>query len=256
MVAQRKKNFFTQKPQKVFILLQQNHSQRIETRFEINCWLILPGLCCWLFGIFFTHDAKQNKTCGSPLFVEGKVEIAKPRKIEVWRKILKNPFVVFHRSGSRTRDQRSADWNNSRAWVAGRFMADRESADFRWTYRLVVLTRSGSHTSPAISLTLATADRPFTRTTHISSQDTRECLSPTDLVRLQQLSVTLSETNFQIYLGMVNDFGMTPDASFLNQPNGPPITGANPSERSGSPEFMTSGNFFKEEPSNNEGLVW
>lgn len=74
--------------------------------------------------------------------------------------------------------------------------------------------------------------------------------------KVKWLLLTEYETNFQIYLGMVNDFGMTPDASFLNQPNGPPITGANPSERSGSPEFMTSGNFFKEEPSNNEGLVW
>jgi hypothetical protein len=55
---------------------------------------------------------------------------------------------------------------------------------------------------------------------------------------------------------MVGDFGgMTPDASFLNQPNGPPIAGANPSERSGSPEFMSTGN-FSESSSINEGLVW
>lgn len=57
---------------------------------------------------------------------------------------------------------------------------------------------------------------------------------------------------------MVNDFsGMTPDASFLNQPNGPPVSGANPAavERSGSPEFMSTGN-FSESSSINEGLVW
>lgn len=55
---------------------------------------------------------------------------------------------------------------------------------------------------------------------------------------------------------MVNDFGvMTPDASFLNQPNGPPVIGANPSDRTGSPEFMSTGN-FSESSSINEGLVW
>lgn len=58
-------------------------------------------------------------------------------------------------------------------------------------------------------------------------------------------------------LPMVNDFGvMTPDANFLNQPNGPPVIGgANSSERPGSPEFMSSGN-FSESSSINEGLVW
>lgn len=55
---------------------------------------------------------------------------------------------------------------------------------------------------------------------------------------------------------MVNDFVMTPDASFLNQPNGPPVIGsANPSDRTGSPEFMSTGN-FSESSSINEGLVW
>lgn len=57
--------------------------------------------------------------------------------------------------------------------------------------------------------------------------------------------------------GMVNEFGMTPDASFLNQPNGPPITGgANPSDRSGSPEFMSTAGNFSESSNINEGLVW
>lgn len=56
---------------------------------------------------------------------------------------------------------------------------------------------------------------------------------------------------------MVNEFGMTPDASFLNQPNGPPITGgANPSDRSGSPEFMSTAGNFSESSNINEGLVW
>lgn len=57
--------------------------------------------------------------------------------------------------------------------------------------------------------------------------------------------------------GMVNDFsGMTPEASFLNQPNGPPVSGStNPSERSGSPEFMSTGN-FSESSNINEQLVW
>lgn len=55
---------------------------------------------------------------------------------------------------------------------------------------------------------------------------------------------------------MVNDFGgMTPEASFLNQPNGPPIAGANPSDRPNSPEFMSTGN-FSENANINEGLVW
>lgn len=55
---------------------------------------------------------------------------------------------------------------------------------------------------------------------------------------------------------MVNDFGgMTPEASFLNQPNGPPVTGGANPERGGSPEFMSTGN-FSESSSINEGLVW
>jgi len=54
--------------------------------------------------------------------------------------------------------------------------------------------------------------------------------------------------------GMITDFGgMTPEASFLNQPSGPPVSGANPSERSGSPEY--TGN-FSESSNINEGLVW
>lgn len=57
--------------------------------------------------------------------------------------------------------------------------------------------------------------------------------------------------------GMVNEFGMTPDASFLNQPSGPPITGgSNPSERGGSPEFMSTAGNFSESSNINEGLVW
>lgn len=67
---------------------------------------------------------------------------------------------------------------------------------------------------------------------------------------------------------MVSDFGgMTPEANFLNQPNGPPgnpnapdhILGAGstgPQPRSGSPEFMNSGNFSEASNMQNEGLVW
>lgn len=56
--------------------------------------------------------------------------------------------------------------------------------------------------------------------------------------------------------GMVNDFGMNPDATFLGQPNGPPLGPGNPSERSGSPEFMTNTGNFSESSNINEGLVW
>lgn len=68
---------------------------------------------------------------------------------------------------------------------------------------------------------------------------------------------------------MVNDFGgMTPEANFLNQPNGPPGSNPNipsdhilgpgntPVQRSGSPEFMGSGNFSEASNMQNEGLVW
>lgn len=86
---------------------------------------------------------------------------------------------------------------------------------------------------------------------------------------------------------MVNDFGgMTPDANFLNQPNGPPngpggpgsgggpgggngggnsggSVGGGPehllsggSRGGGSPEFMSSGNFSEPQNMQNEGLVW
>lgn len=56
--------------------------------------------------------------------------------------------------------------------------------------------------------------------------------------------------------GMVNDFGMNPEANFLNQQNGPPLgAGGNP-DRSGSPEFMTNTGNFSENSSINEGLVW
>ena len=66
---------------------------------------------------------------------------------------------------------------------------------------------------------------------------------------------------------MVNDFGgMTPEANFLNQPNGPPGSngGSGPDimaastggARSGSPEFMNTGNFSEASNMQNEGLVW
>lgn len=69
---------------------------------------------------------------------------------------------------------------------------------------------------------------------------------------------------------MVNEFGLTPDSNFLNQPGGPPMNiasaGGPPSDlmggqqqngpRSGSPEFMTSGNFSEPPNMQNEGLVW
>jgi hypothetical protein len=55
--------------------------------------------------------------------------------------------------------------------------------------------------------------------------------------------------------GMVNDFGMNPEATFLNQQNGPPLGPGN-QDRSGSPEFMTNTGNFSENSSINEGLVW
>lgn len=64
---------------------------------------------------------------------------------------------------------------------------------------------------------------------------------------------------------MVNEFGgMTPDAQFLNQPNGPPggagngpdhILGTN-GPRGGSPEFIGSNQFSEPQNMQNEGLVW
>lgn len=60
---------------------------------------------------------------------------------------------------------------------------------------------------------------------------------------------------------MVGDFGgMTPDANFLNQPNGPQVNGGpemSGPQRSGSPpEFMNTGNFSEASSMQNEGLVW
>lgn len=70
---------------------------------------------------------------------------------------------------------------------------------------------------------------------------------------------------------MVSDFGgMTPDSSFMNQPSGPPgsnlgngsggpdhLLGSGiDGPRSGSPEFMSSGNFSEPQNMQNEGLVW
>jgi len=56
---------------------------------------------------------------------------------------------------------------------------------------------------------------------------------------------------------MINEFNSMASEAFLSQPNGPNIPTNNPnqSERSGSPEFMSSGN-FSESSSINEGLVW
>lgn len=56
--------------------------------------------------------------------------------------------------------------------------------------------------------------------------------------------------------GMVTDFGMTPDATFLNQPNGPSHGLPGNPERGGSPEFMTNTGNFSESSNINEGLVW
>lgn len=66
---------------------------------------------------------------------------------------------------------------------------------------------------------------------------------------------------------MVNEFSLTPESNFINQAggqtvnnasNGPPpdhIMGAG-GPRSGSPEFMSSGNFSEPQNMQNEGLVW
>lgn len=84
----------------------------------------------------------------------------------------------FHRSGSRTKDQKSADWSSSRVWVEVHSSVDHgRCVDFQWIYRRVGLTSLASHTSPVISLTSGTADHLSTPTTRHSSPDTQECLS-------------------------------------------------------------------------------
>lgn len=62
---------------------------------------------------------------------------------------------------------------------------------------------------------------------------------------------------------MGNDFGpMTPESAFMNHPSGPQGNGAGPHAtdhlmgRSGSPEFMGTGNFTEPQNMQNEQIVW
>lgn len=70
---------------------------------------------------------------------------------------------------------------------------------------------------------------------------------------------------------MVNEFNLTPESNFINQSGGQPVVSAASNgpppvvtehimgaggPRSGSPEFMNSGNFSEPQNMQNEGLVW
>lgn len=187
----------------------------------------------------------------------------KPRKIEFHVKI------YFYRSGSKTKDQKSADLNNWQAWDVDRSLVDQgKCEDFPWIYHLAVLMSPASPILRVINLISVMAVHPFIHMTHHSSPVIQECLSMVQVRFLatnpkwkRHLTIVYFVTGGQMEHpsqmgGMVNDFGMTPDGSFLSQQNGPPLGPGNPSDRSGSPEFMTNTGNFSENSSINEGLVW
>lgn len=223
------------------------------------------------FEIEHTNLCPWRKTTLWFAIVRLKITLRKEKKTEenwIPMETTLKSFVVFHRSGSRTKDQKNADSSNLRAWDVARFSVDREKCEaFRWICRRAGLTNLDSLILPVISSTLDTADPLSTLTIHLSFLAIQGCLSMHQ-VCVQVLQCTYHKLELCNFFhsggpmdhpgGMpMNEFGMTPDASFLNQPNGPPIAGgANPSERSGSPEFMTTNGNFSESSNINEGLVW
>ena len=266
VVERTQKNFFSHKNHRKFSLFTAaESSQWIAICLAINYqFRSLQSFCCWLFGIasdFFTH----MQLCGSLLFdwrkwTEKNWIPLKKRFCCLFsglvpeQKIKRAPTQATYEHGSRTflwRIEKNARISHElitgRAWRARLSLFCQRQVWF-WIRRTTV---------PPTWLTILSW----------TSRDAFQCTRYVVEIEFFMIEGRLQLTG-RFHLGgpmdhpgampgMVNEFGMTPDASFLNQPNGPPITGgANPSERSGSPEFMSSAGNFSESSNINEGLVW